>query len=113
MEWASAAHFQGDQLWAIFTSLPDPLNQISILALFQVVRFFKSCFVTDGEFHEAYQMSVIVPEHQIGVEVSWQVGCFSRPCQDSFALFNEDGLSMTVRYVAIIFAPLCGCTSDV
>ena len=28
---------------------------------------------------------------------SWQVGCFSRPCQDSFALFYEDWLSMTVR----------------
>ena len=26
------------------------------------------------------------------------MGCFSRPCQDSFALFYEDGLSMTVRY---------------
>ena len=22
------------------------------------------------------------------------MGCFSRPCQDSFALFNEDGLSI-------------------
>ena len=26
------------------------------------------------------------------------MGCSSRPCQDSFALFYEDGLSMTVRY---------------
>ena len=32
------------------------------------------------------------------ISPSWQVGCISRPCQDSFALFNEEGLSMTVRY---------------
>ena len=45
-------------------------------------------------------------ERERDILPSWQVGCFSRPCQDSFALFDEDGLSMTVRYVAII-APSC------
>ena len=33
--------------------------------------------------------------------------CFSRPCQDSFALFYEDGLSMTVRYRGHHCTQLC------
>ena len=35
------------------------------------------------------------------------MGCFSRPCQDSFALFYEDGLSMSVRYCGHHYTQLC------
>ena len=37
----------------------------------------------------------------------WQVGCFSRLCQDSFALFYEDELSVTVRYRGHHCTQLC------
>ena len=41
------------------------------------------------------------------ISPSWQVRCFSMPSQDSFALFYEDGLSMTVRYRGHHCTQLC------
>ena len=38
---------------------------------------------------------------------SWQVGCFSRPCQDSFALFNEDWAVYDSEVTVAIIALSC------
>ena len=37
----------------------------------------------------------------------WQVGCFSRPCQDSFALFNEDWAVYDSEVTVAIIALSC------
>ena len=38
---------------------------------------------------------------------SWQVGCFSRPCHDSFALPNEDWAVYDSEVTVAIIALLC------